>query len=480
MSTLNELIYLYAFLMLLNTVISIVLYKSYKLDLYKMSSILWLTYFVNFLTQAVLDSNEYLMVLGYSTYFAVAIVFRKILNVALVDKSLKDRVYYYIFTVCFGLFNLLYYLDFDFTIYALPMAFAVTAPMLNATFRVLGDHKEASLTTKFLCYFVILNSLHIIDYPFLRLSDFAIMGFTIAFVLIFTLSCILPAYVMSAAGDRYISKLETKLRSKNTEVNQAKDFFEVVDQKILSKLNDLKDSALHESMLLSSLAHDINGSLQIMLLSNSRAKKLLNNNEQPDKIIDHMDKIEKSVERISEMVKTVREVQKKSLQDAQVKPSVTCFKDIINALEESFTDALKAKQISIKYISEVTDLSFYGDRAILVNNILGNLLSNAIKFSHYGSLIRFELVECDDEYSFILTDRGVGIADTELESIFDIRQSSSKNGTGHEVGSGIGLALVKKYVDICDGKIFVRSLKGSGTIVTVKLKKFYDAEKSVS
>jgi len=420
------------------------------------------------------------MVIGYSTYFAVAIVFRKILNVALDDKNLKDKMYYYIFAACFGLFNLLFFLGFDFTAYSLPMAFAVTAPMLSAAFRVLGDSKKAALTTKFLCYFIILNSLHFIDYPFLRLSEFAIVGFTIAFVLIFTLSCILPAYVMSVAGDKYINKLETKLKSKDTEVNQAKDFFEVVDQKILKKLNSVKDIALHESMLLSSLAHDINGSLQVILLSNSRTKKLLNNNEQPDKVIEHMEKIEKSVGRISEMVKSVREAQKKSLECVEVTTASISFREIINSLEDSFEDALEKKQISIKYISEVDELSFYGDSAILVNNILSNLLSNAIKFSHVRSLIRLELAEDDDEYSFTLTDRGVGIGEVELETIFDIRQSKSSVGTNREVGNGIGLALVKKYVDICDGEIFIRSLKGSGTIITVKLKRFYDAQRIVS
>lgn len=467
MGNLKELIYLYAFLMLLNTIISILLYRSYKVDLYKMSSILWFTYFVNFLTQAMLDSSHYLMVIGYSTYFAVSIVFRRILDVALDTSELDDRIYYYVFVVCFGAFNLLYFFDYSFTVYSLPMAFAVTAPVLSAALKVLGDNKKVSLSTKLLCYFVILNSLHHIDYPFLRLSDFAPMGFTIAFVLIFTLSCILPAFVMNIASDKYIRSLESKLESKDTEVRQAKQFFEVVDQRFISKLGGVKDDATRESMLLSSLSHDINGSLQVMLLSSSKAKKILKDSEHSSKLIELMDKVEKGIYKISEMLDAVTKDQAKPLENVQMATSSINFEKLVEEIEKIFLQSLNKKQVSIKYISEVPSLNFYGDSKVLVNNILGNVLSNAIKFSHPGSIIKFELLEDKGEYIFIISDKGVGIAQEELKDIFELGEVK----VAQETGRGIGLALVKKYLDMCNGEVLIRSIKGAGTIVSVKLKK---------
>jgi signal transduction histidine kinase len=107
--------------------------------------------------------------------------------------------------------------------------------------------------------------------------------------------------------------------------------------------------------------------------------------------------------------------------------------------------------------------SFRGD-AKRVRQILFNLLSNAIGFSRPGQTVTLAALRRGDEIVFKITDRGRGIASEVLERIFD-RFESHTAGSRHR-GVGLGLSIVRAFMELHGGKVFVDSAPGEGTTVT--------------
>lgn len=108
----------------------------------------------------------------------------------------------------------------------------------------------------------------------------------------------------------------------------------------------------------------------------------------------------------------------------------------------------------------------------LLYSTLSNLLSNAVKYSPKGGIIQLVL-SCDrDTIVFQVHDQGIGISSTDQESLFEPFYRGQKATT--IAGTGLGLAVVKKCVDLQNGKILVDSQEGVGTTFTVKIPHLYD------
>lgn len=104
--------------------------------------------------------------------------------------------------------------------------------------------------------------------------------------------------------------------------------------------------------------------------------------------------------------------------------------------------------------------------------ILRNLLSNAIKFSHMnGEIIIESIILPNDEIQISIRDNGIGISDENKEKLFTFLTKSTL-GTFGEKGSGLGLALVKEFVEKNKGRILFESELGKGTTFHVILPAF--------
>ncbi|MDZ7994209.1 MAG: HAMP domain-containing sensor histidine kinase [Nostoc sp. EfeVER01] len=105
--------------------------------------------------------------------------------------------------------------------------------------------------------------------------------------------------------------------------------------------------------------------------------------------------------------------------------------------------------------------------AALLRHILSNLISNALKYSPSGSEVRVEVSCLNDKVKFCVSDRGIGIPETDRHRLFET--FSRCNNVGKIQGTGLGLAIVKRCVDLYTGEISIESQVGIGTNVTVLL-----------
>jgi len=104
-----------------------------------------------------------------------------------------------------------------------------------------------------------------------------------------------------------------------------------------------------------------------------------------------------------------------------------------------------------------------------LQQIMNNLISNAIKFSHKGSIINIETDDNNGYFYIKVIDQGVEINPEKLKDIFAPFANIGSIPTDHEKGSGLGLSIVKKLLELHGGDIFVESVKDKGSSFVVQL-----------
>jgi signal transduction histidine kinase len=124
------------------------------------------------------------------------------------------------------------------------------------------------------------------------------------------------------------------------------------------------------------------------------------------------------------------------------------------------------KQINIEV--DLANVTVLAD-ADLMNQVWLNLLTNSIKFTPAGGSITLKLTEQGDNAIFSIADSGIGIAKEEMVHIFERFYKADKSRTRTKEGSGLGLSIVKRIVEMHHGSIDVESTPDKGTTFTVSL-----------
>ena len=120
----------------------------------------------------------------------------------------------------------------------------------------------------------------------------------------------------------------------------------------------------------------------------------------------------------------------------------------------------------IEFDVDLDAVRYYGNKNVL-HHVWSNLLSNAIKFSPNGGTIKMRLYKENEKIVFLIEDNGPGLSEEAKKHLFDKFYQAD---TSHkEEGNGLGLALVKNIVSLCDGEISAENLNVSGCRFTVTL-----------
>jgi signal transduction histidine kinase len=104
-----------------------------------------------------------------------------------------------------------------------------------------------------------------------------------------------------------------------------------------------------------------------------------------------------------------------------------------------------------------------------VKQILVNLLSNAVKFTPEGGRVGVTATMAEDVISISVSDTGIGIAPEDQAAIFEEFRQVGRDDARKQEGTGLGLALAKKFVELHGGQISVQSQLGHGTRFTFTL-----------
>lgn len=122
--------------------------------------------------------------------------------------------------------------------------------------------------------------------------------------------------------------------------------------------------------------------------------------------------------------------------------------------------------INFSHCDEISSQSKYLLDAEIMRHILTNLLNNAVKYSAEArEPVELRVESVEKGINFIIKDHGIGIPEKDLKKLFQNFMRASN--VGKIPGTGIGLAIVKKFVDIHGGEIFIESVLNKGTKISV-------------
>ena len=125
------------------------------------------------------------------------------------------------------------------------------------------------------------------------------------------------------------------------------------------------------------------------------------------------------------------------------------------------------KQISLKYKVD-GEIEINADRNMM-QSVLQNIINNSIKFTEQGGEVNISGSREADQVVIRVADDGIGISESNQKKLFVDEGQLTTRGTNNEKGSGLGLLLVKEFVQKNQGTIQVSSKEGKGTTFTIKL-----------
>lgn len=179
---------------------------------------------------------------------------------------------------------------------------------------------------------------------------------------------------------------------------------------------------------------------------------------------NYIEKILNNTKRLSNLVYTILQISK--LENQGIIAQKKKFK-----LDEGFRQTLlflepKWAGKNIDLDIDLDETTFYGNEDLL-SQVWVNILDNAIKFTPDNGTIACRLRQSDGWITAIISDNGMGMPEYVQKHIFDKFYQGDKSHSSQ--GNGLGLALVKRIIDLCEGTIEVHSESGKGSTFTVKL-----------
>ncbi len=266
------------------------------------------------------------------------------------------------------------------------------------------------------------------------------------------LACMLLLIIILFRTNRRASAANRLLKEKNYLIEQ--------QAQQLRSLNTTKDK------LFSIIGHDLRGPLNSLRgMMDLLSKSMITQEE----FIEFSKKIRTNIDFVYtdlENLLSWAQAQQKGIQTVFTKVNLLkVVQEKINLLQET----IESKKLQIK-IDINPNLEVCADKNQLIS-ILRNLITNAIKFSYSGGTIVIGAKpESENEILVFVTDSGTGMEENELDKLMNSNFHFSKPGTQNERGMGLGLLLVKDFVELNNGKLIIQSKPGLGSTFSFTLR----------
>jgi len=272
------------------------------------------------------------------------------------------------------------------------------------------------------------------------------------------------------AGDmrKLNAQLEAKVEERTLILKEALKKLEESQQELSESLSKEKQLNEIKSRFVSMASHEFRTPLSTILSSAILVSKYPGA-EENDKRERHLKKIKDSVSHLNNLLEDFLSLGK--LEEGKVSVSISSFvvKEFIDdIIEEMRVIQKKGQQIICSYEGEE---NFTTDKRLL-KNILINLFSNAFKFSAEDRPVWIHIKNVNRHLNIAIKDEGLGIPDEDQHHLFTTF-FRGKNATNIE-GTGLGLPIVKRYVDLLNGTVSLKSKLGEGTIVDFTLPKLVE------
>ncbi len=249
----------------------------------------------------------------------------------------------------------------------------------------------------------------------------------------------------------YLHEANQTIIQMHAEVQRQKTEIEEKSQELMA-LNQEKNN------LIGIVAHDLKSPL-------NQIKGLVTIVKMTSKTMDGealscLDMIEKSASRLNDMIAKILDVEAIESKQLNLKLETVNLSNVLEELSNRYLVSARQKQVIIFNTIE-SDVFVEVDRGY-VEQVFENILSNAIKFSPSFRNVYVNLHQQDGKAIAEIKDEGPGLNAEDKKKLFGKYQKLSAKPTGNETSTGLGLSIVKKFVEAMKGEIWCHSEEGHG------------------
>ena len=247
-----------------------------------------------------------------------------------------------------------------------------------------------------------------------------------------------------------------------------------LNEKLEIALKKAEDVSLAKTSFLNNMSHDIRTPMNVILGYAQLMENELNGKDIPE-ALEHLEKLQQSGNLLLSIKNNVLDMARIESGRMEIDENYCRIEDVWKSLFAVFDEKARKKNISLHYTMNVEHEHVLTD-VTKVKEILVNILSYAIKYTPAGGsvMVYVDELPCDESGYMIvrirISDTGIGMSRDYLTKIFEAF-TREKNTTKSKIaGTGLGMSIVKNYVDLLGGTIDVESELGKGSTFTVTLK----------
>ena len=235
-------------------------------------------------------------------------------------------------------------------------------------------------------------------------------------------------------------------------------------QELALKTDELEVASRHKSEFLASMSHELRTPLNAVI---GFSEVLLDRmfGELNDKQEEYLEDILSSGRHLLELLNEILDLSKVEAGQMELELGESSIRDAIEHGVAMVRERASQQRLSLDVVVDPNVGVVVADPLRLKQVIL-NLLTNAVKFTPTGGRIEARAQRVDGEIHVSVEDSGVGIAEDDLERIFESFQQGPRSVSGAAEGTGLGLTLSKRIVELHGGRLWVESRLGHGSTFT--------------
>jgi PAS domain S-box-containing protein len=232
------------------------------------------------------------------------------------------------------------------------------------------------------------------------------------------------------------------------------------EEALLNAKQMAEDASTSKSEFLATMSHELRTPLNSIIgFSEILIHEIVG--EMNDKQSEYVEHISNSGKHLLGLINSILDFSKMEAGKMEICCCPFCVGDVVEEVRATIIPIAERKNIKIK-VSVEPDLTLNADRTKF-KQILYNLIGNAIKFTEQDGTVSIDVKQVDDMIQTSVKDNGIGISNENTDRLFEPFKQLSKYNIREQGGTGLGLTIVKKYVEMHKGKIWVKSQPSKGS-----------------
>ena len=265
-----------------------------------------------------------------------------------------------------------------------------------------------------------------------------------------------------------------KARKAEASAKLAADDTQKLNDRLETALKKAEEASLAKTRFLNNMSHDIRTPMNVILGYAQLMEDELKEKDLPE-TKEHLEKLQQSGKLLLSIINNVLDMARIESGKMEIDESYSRIENLRQSVFTVFDAEAKKKKIAFRYSVNVEHEHVLTD-VTKVKEIFVNILSNAMKYTPSGGSVTVSLEElpCDEPGYMIvrtrISDTGIGMSQDYMTRIFEAFTREQNTTRSKIAGTGLGMSIVKRYVDLLGGTIQVESELGKGSTFTVTLK----------